>query len=143
MSDTHHRDAVTHVNVEAEPRYWEDATVGGVEDTDGTLIPDRQGGIWYACIRLADGRVEGWPEGVTARLHYKVCDAGNYWLSRADGQRVAKWKGHYVPTAFLCHGDSGHGDYIVMAIGGDGVIERYRQPHVDEERWEAVASPAA
>lgn len=126
---------VTHIDVEAEVRYWEDARVNGIEDEDGTLIPGRCGVLWKARIDLEMGRVQGWPQGTSADIHYKVCDAGEYWLSDSGGARIAKWKGHYVPNRFLCHGDSGFGDYIIMKVGEDGTIRGYRQPFVDDDEW--------
>jgi hypothetical protein len=126
----------THIEVDANVRYWEDASVNGVTDEDGSLIPGRQGDAWQVRIELATGRVENWPAGTTANIHYKVCDEGQYWLTDAAGNRVAKSRGHYVPDEFLCHGDNGYGDYIIMTVGGDGVIEQYRQPAIEPERWE-------
>lgn len=126
----------THIEVCAAVRYWEDTSVNDVEDTDGTLIPFRVGEEWCPTIRLADGAVDRWPVGTRADVHYKVCDQGQYWLRDADGNR-AKWRGHYVPDAFLCHGDRGYGDYIIMKIGGDGMIEGWRAPVVDDEQWQA------
>ena len=81
-----------YLEVEAEVRYWEDATVNGQEDADGTLIPFKFGTLWTPVIRLSDGKVMSWPEGTTADIHYKVCDAGEYWLADEDG-RIAKWGG--------------------------------------------------
>jgi hypothetical protein len=131
-------EAATHIEVEAEVRYWEDASVNGVDDEDGTLIPGRVGDLWKARIRLADGQVEGWPVGTTAEIHYKVCDAGLYWLTDEAGVRIAKWAGDYVPSSFLCHGDSGYGDYIILTVNGDGLIEAYDPPRVDSEDWPAL-----
>lgn len=125
-----------YIEVEAEVRYWEDATINGQEDTDGTLTPFRFGDKWCPWIRLADGWVVNWPEGTTADIHYKVCDQGEYWLS-TDECRVAKWKGDYVPDAFLCHGDTGYGDYIIFKVGADGKIEGWRHPAIDPEQWQA------
>lgn len=48
--------------VEAGVRYWEDATVNGVEDSDGTLIPFRAGGNWCPIIDIGTGRVLDWTE---------------------------------------------------------------------------------
>jgi hypothetical protein len=124
-----------YIEVAAGVRYWEDATVNGTEDTDGALIPLRAGGLWKPTIRLADGMAMDWPAGVTARVHYKVCDSGEYWLLDGERRRIAKWGGDYVPSKFLCHGDSGCGDYIILTIGGDGVIEGWRVPTVDAEEW--------
>lgn len=125
----------THIEVEAEVRYWEDAAINGVEDTDGTLIFGRDGDLWKVRIELLDGIVEGWPEGMEADIHYKVCDAGEYWLTDDSGKRVAKWKGHYVPDDFLCHGNEGFGDYIIMSVAIGGGIVGYQKPTIDPERW--------
>lgn len=138
MTDQDRMQTATHIDVEAEVRYWEDARVNGVQDDDGTLIPGREGDLWKIRIDLARGRIENWPAGVRADIHYKVCDQGEYWLSDAAGTRLAKWKDHYVPGAFLCHGDNGFGDYVIMKVDGDGTIRDYRRPAIDVERWQAV-----
>lgn len=127
-----------YIEVSAGVRYWEDATVNGTEDADGTLIPMRKGDCWAPVIRLADGMVMGWPQGTTADVHFKVCDAGEYWLLDADRKRVAKWAGHYVPDDFLCHGDNGYGDSIIFTVGGDGLIAGWKPPEVDIEQWRPV-----
>ena len=136
------------IEVCAEVRYWEDATVNGMEDTEGTLIPNRVNDCWCPVIRLADGMVMEWPVGATADINYKVCDAGEYWLLDEQRRRVAKWAGFYVPGKFLCHGDNGYGDYIIFKVGADGLIENYRAPAVEmvcecgEESqcaWRAIA----
>lgn len=137
----------TYLEVCAQVRYWEDASVNGSEDANGTLIPARVNESWRPVIRLADGLVMDWPQGTTADIHYKVCDAGEYWLLDDERQRVAKWAGFYVPDDFLCHGDTGYGDYIIFTVGADGVIEKYRSPKItmncgcDEEEqsgWAAL-----
>jgi hypothetical protein len=120
----------TYIEVSAEVRYWEDAEVNGVEDNGGTLIPFRTRDCWTPVIRLSDGQVTGWPQGTTADIHYKVCDAGEYWLLNDKRERVAKWAGFYVPGDFLCHGDEGYGDYIILKIGADGRIAGWRVPEV-------------
>lgn len=119
---------------EAGVRYWEDATVNGVEDEDGSRIPGRDGDLWRVKIELATGRVVDWPAGTTADIHYKVCDAGEYWLLDADGNKTAHREG-YVPGTFLCHGDNGYGDYIILKIDGDGQITSYTPPKVRADDW--------
>jgi len=89
-----------YIELEAEVRYWEDASVNGADDLAGTLIPFRRGDLWCPKIRLADGFIVGWTEGTTADVHYKVCDQGEYWLASECG-RIAKWRGDYVPNNFL------------------------------------------
>lgn len=104
-------------------RYWEDASVNGVEDEDGSLIPCRLGDMWRPTINLETGQIEDWPEGTTASIHYKVCDAGVYTLLSESGEHVATKDG-YVPS-MLSPKDNGFGDYIIMDIGADGVIENW------------------
>jgi len=127
----------TYLEVCAQVRYWEDATVNGAEDTDGTLVPARVNESWRPVIRLADGLVMDWPQGTTADIHYKVCDEGEYWLLDDERKRAAKWAGFYVPDSFLCHGDTGYGDYIIFKVGADGKIEAWEQPEIEPELWRA------
>lgn len=130
----------TYIEVEAEVRYWEDATVNGVpEDNDKPTIFGVDGDQWKVRIELSDGIIEGWPEGMEASIHYKVCDQGEYWLADASGKRVAKWKGHYVPGDFLCHGSEGFGDYIILDVAIGGGIVGYQKPEIDPEEWGAVS----
>ncbi len=126
-----------YIEVMAEVRYWEDARFNGVEDDGGTLVPHRVGDCWCPKLRLSDGKVDAWPEGLEASIHYKVCDQGEYWLLDSERRRCAKWSGYYVPDEFLCHGDRGYGDYIILDIGGDGVVKGWRPP-ADFDGWETV-----
>jgi hypothetical protein len=122
-------------------RYWEDAEINGERDVDGSRIPCREGtaadndhldgGDWCPTIELATGKIEGWPEGTVANLHYKVCDDGEYELLDAERCVVATKRG-YVPR-IMCPGDEPDGDYVVMSIGPDGVISDWR---VDLSAWE-------
>lgn len=126
------------IEVDAGVRYWEDALVNGQADEAGN-IPLRVGDSWRPVINLKDGQIQDWPAGVTAQVHYKVCDAGMYWLLDEGKARVAKWGGYYVPDDFLCVGDRGHGDYIIFRIGEDGKIAGWQRPHIDDEDWKPCA----
>jgi len=64
-------------------RYWEDASVNGKLDKQGS-IPMRRGDEWCPVIDIDDGTILDWPEGVTADIHYKVCDEGVYSLLDAQ-----------------------------------------------------------
>jgi hypothetical protein len=122
------------LKVEAGVRYWEDATVNGVSDDDGTLIPFRSGDCWCPTINLDSGTILEWPEGVEASIHYKVCDAGTYTLLDDSGADVRTING-YVPS-ILSPGGSGYGDYIIMKVDGAGKIENWRvdlEPFEDED----------
>jgi len=124
------------IRISAGVRYWEDAKINGVEDSDGSLIPHRQFDSWKPVIYFATGQVLNWPnipKPISADIHYKVCDAGEYWLEDVDGKRV-KYKGDYVPS-FLSVGERGCGDYIVLKIKPDGFIEGWQQPELDGDDW--------
>jgi uncharacterized protein YuzE len=126
--------------VAAAVRYWEDATVNGVEDVSGDLIPCRFEDLWLPQIELATGTIQHWPKGTTASIHYKVCDAGKYYLADTSGKRIAKWKDHYVPDRFLTVGDeSGYGDYIILDVDGDGRIAGWETPEIDPDEWESIS----
>ena len=121
---------VTKLKVDAEVRYWEDASVNGIDDEDGTLIPCRVGDAWCPIIDLATGKIEGWPENTIASIHYKVCDAGRYSLLDADGKEVCVKDG-YVPDIMAPAGDGG-GDYIIMQVGPDGAILNFDGTDLDD-----------
>lgn len=129
---------VKYLEVVAEPRYWEDATVNGVEDTKGILVPLRNGAFWCPIIRLEDGFIENWEAGVFASIHYKVCDQGEYWLLDEESHRRYKYKSDYVPDSLLCRDGSGFGDYIIMEINGDGFIKGWAPPILKAEEWSLI-----
>lgn len=118
------RVTVDRLRAECGVRYWEDATVNGVTDENGDLIPLRMGDCWSPTIMLETGRILDWPEGTTASLHYKICDAGIYSLLSPAGEIVATKDG-YVPSMMSPAG-SGYGDYVIMKIGSDGVIADWK-----------------
>lgn len=125
------------LEVSVAPGYWEDAILNGGVDQEGNM-PLRENDAWVCKIDLALGYVQHWPEGVEARLMYKVCDAGLYWLLDAHGRQIARWKSVYVPSDYLCAGRSGAGDYMDITIGKDGRIANWRNPGVDMDRWEPL-----
>ena len=104
--------------IDAGVRYWEDATVNGVEDEDGELIPCRFGDRWKPIIDIETGIILNWEIDITAKVHYKVCDDGEYWLMDENDYQITKAKGYYVPD-FL--GDMG--DYIILEIDKTGLIK--------------------
>lgn len=125
-----------YLQVLADVRYWEDATVNGQKDTDGSLIPLKSGKTWMPVINLETGVIQDWPKGATADVHYKVCDAGEYKLLDAERKEIAKWSGYYVPDDLLCPNEDGWGDYIIMKIDADGKIEG-RNGALDGDDWVA------
>jgi len=115
---------VKYLQAKCGVRYWEDAEVNGVEDEDGALIPCRNGEDWEPLIELDSGKILNWKAGVTAKIHYKVCDAGEYILLDEQRQKVVEIEG-YVPD-IMCPGDSGFGDYVIMNVDENGVIENWK-----------------
>lgn len=134
-----------YIEVEADVRYWEDAIVNDECDCDGTLIPLRDGDTWRPVVRLIDGKVMDWPQGVSADVFYKVCDQGFYYLLDEKKVRIAKWKGSYVPRRFLTHKGSVivfnsnvYSDSIELSIDSNGDILSYNQPQIVDDEWKEV-----
>ncbi len=113
------------LKVSAGARYWENATVNGKEDTDGDLIPCRNGDYWEPVIDINTGTIINWNIGTTADIHYKVCDDGTYTLYAEDGTSIIEKSG-YVPE-IMCPEEEGYGDYIIMKVDGNGVIANWKQ----------------
>lgn len=109
------------LHVSAGVRYWEDTTVNGEDDDEGNLIPCREGKLWRPIIDIETGQILNWTKGVTAEVHYKVCDAGNYELKDEECNTVLTKEG-YVP-AIMYPKEQGFGDYIIMDINEDGFIQ--------------------
>lgn len=112
------------LSVDCGPRYWEDGTVDGVEDTDGKLIPCGDGERWTPEIDIETGQITNWKQGVKADIHYKVCDDGIYVVKDVDGNEVFKQDG-YVPSC-MAPKENGYGDYIIMEIDENGFIDGWK-----------------
>jgi hypothetical protein len=116
--------AVKYLRADIGVRYWEDATVNGVVDEDGSRIPCSNSASWMPLIDLETGVVQRWPAGTVAEIHYKVCDDGAYFLLDDEFQIVKKIDG-YVPP-IMCPEGGGYGDYVIMKIDGDGKIANWK-----------------
>jgi hypothetical protein len=125
------------IEVSAGVRYWEDARLNGEEDTHGK-VPLRNGDRWTPVIDLENGQIQDWPQGAIANIHYKVCDDGDYWLLDSNKNRIAKWKGFYVPDSILCIDDQGFGDYIIFKVGGEGQILNWKKPLLNPDQWQPL-----
>ena len=141
------KDNAVYLLVNADVRYWEDGTVNGEEDGDGSLIPLRQPdtNLWCPMIELQTGKILGWPEGVTADVHYKVCDAGKYYLLDGYQKVICRYTGDYVPDRLLYIDDnnhSGYGDYICLKIDSLGYIKNWekaiKQYDFSDGYWEKI-----
>lgn len=120
---------VTTLKVRANARYWEDAIINDVEDTTGSLIPCREGDMWRPVIDIDQGLITNWTIGVTASIHYKICDEGCYQLINDKGDVVAEKEG-YVPKC-MSPKEDGYGDYIIMDIDEKGYIKNWKKDFSD------------
>lgn len=124
------KDNIKTLKVEAEIRYWEDGTVDDVEDEGGILIPCRIGEMWCPIIDVDSGSIKNWTKGIVAKIHYKVCDAGSYYLQDADGKTILSIENGYVPK-IMCPKENGFGDYIIMDIDKDGKIAEWNNSDLE------------
>ncbi len=120
---------VATIQVKAEVRYWEDATIDGIADKHGDLTPFANGDIWEPRINVETGIILDWPKGVVADIHFKVCDDCGFDLLDPDGEVLFTQKDGYVPD-LLCPQDEGYGDYIIMKIDGNGQINAWHAPEL-------------
>lgn len=116
------------VLVEVGVRYWEDAIINGVEDTEGNLTPCRKGELWCPEIDIDTGIIINWLKGIKAEVHFKVCDAGSYYVKDSEGNIVLSRKNDYVPNGLI---PGEYGDYIIMQIDENGKIADW-DPSLDD-----------
>ncbi len=102
-----------------------DAVVDGEKDDNGSKIPCRHGKAWCPVIDVDNGKIINWTSGVNADVHYKVCDAGIYELQTDETRELIVRKDGYVPSC-MAPGGHGYGDYIIMNIDGNGMIENWK-----------------
>ena len=124
---------VKYLKVSATVRYWDDATVNGDQDESGKNVPFKNDTEGCPVIDIENGIVLDWPNDTEASFHFKVCDAGTYWLLDKNKNEVAEILNNYVPSG-LCHGDQGFGDYIIFSVNKDGSIADYSN-NVDPDDW--------
>jgi hypothetical protein len=119
------------LSVKAGVRYWEDGTINGEEDTNGNLVPCRNGDCWCPQIDIDNGIILNWKKGVKADIHYKVCDAGSYFLQDEAGNTILSIMQNYVPD-MMCPKGEGYGDYIIMDIDENGKIADWDGTNLSE-----------
>lgn len=83
---------VVYLKVDAGVRYWEDAEVNGVSDSENPptipcteFIHADNEYRWRPIIDIDNGVITNWEKGFTAQVHYKVCDDGIYTVTDKDG----------------------------------------------------------
>lgn len=140
---------INYIKAIFEPRYWEDTILNGKKDKEGLIsIRRKDSNICELHIDIKTGEVLNWKKGDTAKIHYKVCDAGEYFIihertrpsfGKKDVVMEYKYKGDYVPN-ILCVGDDGYGDYIILNINSDGFIDGWNElilnmPPLTIDKW--------
>lgn len=116
---------LTTIEVKAEVRHWEDTQVNGVPDTEnGDNVPCKDGDYWCPVIDIESGAITNWKKGKTAEIHYKVVDCCSWKIMSENDGCVSKVDDDYVPS-ILCPKEPGYGDYIIMDIDKDGVIQKW------------------
>jgi hypothetical protein len=115
---------VMYLQAESGVRYWEDTTVNDQEDTQGDLIPCRNGDYWKPLININTGIIENWQIGKKADIHYKCCDDGTYRLLDQNKKEIISIDG-YVPN-MMCPKEDGYGDYVIMDVDSEGRIQKWK-----------------
>lgn len=115
---------VKYLLAEVGARYWKDATVNDEEDTEGTLIPCREGDYWKPLIDIETGVIVNWLKGSVASIHYKACDDGKYHLLDEDKNIIKSIDG-YVPD-IMSPKENGYGDYVIMDVDREGQIANWK-----------------
>jgi len=117
----------THLKVKYGARYWEDASVNGICDAEGKLIPFRVGDYFCPTIEIETGKIVDWPQGTTAEIHYKGCDDGSYWLVDSEKNEY-KYQGDYLPNILDVTRES-YGDYLILSVNENGIIANWKVIH--------------
>lgn len=126
-------------------RYWEDAEVDGVPDID---YDECKAGTCprVPCAKLVDGKyrwcididaetgiILNWVHGVTADIHYKVCDDCEIdYVDTETGYTLCNNDGFWYCPDFLAAGGGGYGDYIIFKVDADGKISPWSHNLVNE-----------
>lgn len=113
------------LEVQVLPRCWEYTTINGESNETGELVPLRNGHSWNPSIDIDSGIIKDWPIGTKAEIHFKVCDAGSYYLKDETGKIVLSIENDYVPS-IMSPKEPGYGDYIIMDIDENGQIKNWK-----------------
>lgn len=126
------------LKADATVRYWQDSEIDGVEDNDCEEEPNEPqmpcaeyvgeqdkclrayNWHWRPIIDINTGRIVNWSNGVTASIHYKVCDEFYCDILDEEENIVCSYDG-YVPHC-MCPKENGYGDYIILDIDENGSI---------------------
>lgn len=132
-----------YLKVDAGVRYWQDAYINGIRDTDcdktdgspnmpcAEYVGEQKRVLrgndwrWRPLIEIETGKIVNWQQGITANVHYKVCDDFACDILDANEEVITSYD-DYVPDA-MCPADEGYGDYIIMNIDENGFIQGWKK----------------
>jgi len=104
-------------------RYWEDTVLNGAEDKDKNISCIKDD-IWNPIIDLETGIITNWKSGDTASVHYKSADCNSFYLLDENKNIITEeLEGYVIDT--MCPADNGFGDYVIMNIDKDGLIDNF------------------
>jgi len=116
-------------------RYWEDSELNGIPDVDENM-PLKIGEYWELDIDLSNGKIDNWEVGNTANIHYKSVDNNYFYLLDENKKPTHKYEDGCVIST-MCPKENGHGDYVIMNIDENGVIEDFVDRTYDVD-WEII-----
>lgn len=120
---------------------WEDFTVNGKEDNNDNhetpFAKDKKSKdkkYWCPLIDIDEGKIVGWPQGVTLDVCAKTCDENIIyffdenknaieWFDEEEKEVLSCYDG-YVPE-FLDSSGEGYGDYVELTVDEDGYIKNF------------------
>ena len=68
-------------------------------------------------------KIEGWPKGIAMHIYWKIVDEGLYQYLDNSNNIIFEYEG-YVPSE-LAIGEAGYGDYVILNIDANGMIENW------------------
>lgn len=87
--------------------------------------------IFSMKINVDTGEVIGWKKGTILKVYWKIVDEGLYQYLDENDNIIFEYDG-YCPSELAIE-DSGYGDYIILNIGADGIIENWNPNRVAGE----------
>jgi hypothetical protein len=129
------------LRIKAWVRFYEDSEINGVDDINEEMFGINQTSkMWEIDIDLENNSIIGW-NGVEAKINYKVCDAGEYFLIDTETNEKKQYVDDYVPDCISHEDDGSYGDYIIFSVNTKGEISSYDELHhkindkINIEEW--------
>lgn len=105
------------VRIEFRPRHMDEEDC--VFNKSTPMLKD---GIFSITYDIETGVVDDWPKNESFECYEKVTDGGCYYLLNSEGVEIASIVEDYVPDCV----NNKWGDYVIIKINGDGVLENIR-----------------